>query len=182
MKRVVLIAGWLVLGLAALVLASCDLFEGEDERDINIPLGSYEEFGERVLVNDSIVFEGIAGIHFQRTIKFEEDGISIRVVSDCDPEMGIARGSYVTKNNSLIITIKESTSSYYKRREIIRYDDVEVVDGKFRIMFKIGEYESVFKGPGLILTKVMTDENDIDEDGNRNEPKRERYYFSLFIP
>lgn len=166
-----------ILGLSALTLASCDSSPGGE--DMDIPDGSYTEFGERAVVEDSVVYEGIAGVYVQRIFLFEEDRVTITVLSDLAPEEGTARGHYVAEGQSVRILIETSTTSYYERGDEAHYDEVEVVDGSFQVAFGVDEDTLVFEGPGLVLTEVTTDADDTDEDGNTDETLRINHYLSL---
>lgn len=173
---------FLAVGLLALSLAGCDLFsdDGPPTKGIDIPLGAYEEFGKRTLVNDTVVSVGIAGVYFQRVFRFkEEQQITISVFSDFRPEVGIAQGRYLVDDEGLLITVESSTSSYYEQGESVHYNEVEVVDDTFTTTFHIGGHDSVFQGPGLILTQKRPDKYDADNDGNTSETLRNKQYFAL---
>ena len=62
----------LLLASALLLpLAACD--SGVDE-NVDVPSGTYTEFGVRHLRDGEMVFEGLAGVYFQRSFRFGTDG------------------------------------------------------------------------------------------------------------
>lgn len=179
MKRLVCLDTLLpgTLGLLVLMLVACDSSPGRE--DVEIPDGSYTEFGERAVVDGSVVYAHTAGGYVYRTLQVEDDRVAIRVHSDYIPEDGTAKGRYVAEGESVRIIVDSSTTAYYEPGDEEHYDEVNVVDGSFRITFRAGEDTLAFEGPGLILTEVTTDEDDADEDNTTDETLKVNHYFSL---
>lgn len=149
----------LAVGLLVLSFPACD--SNSPVNDAEIPFGVYQEFGIRTVADGEVTSEGLAGVFFQRILRFNEGEVTIEVASDLSAEVGTARGQYETDGETLRLTINSSTSSYYESGEVIEYDEVEVVDQSFRTSFSIDDAESEFSGPGLIL----------HEEGENETPK-----------
>lgn len=145
-----------VVGLLLLSSTACD--SNSPDKDIEIPFGMYQQFGVRTVADGDVTSEGLAGVFFQRNLRFNEGDITIEVASDLNSEVGTARGQYETNGKTLRLTIDSSTSSYYERGEVIEYDEVDVVEESFRTSFRIDDAEIEFSGPGLILQKEGADE------------------------
>lgn len=127
------------------------------EKMSKIPTGVYVEFGEKIIKQNSIISEGIAGVYFQRTFTFRDNQtIKIKVSSDFPPEVGAATGSYKIKYDKLIIDINASSTSVYEKGSFIVFDNFKWVDSTFTTVFNIDGHKFTFTGPGLILVKRLS--------------------------
>lgn len=138
----------------AAYVSACDAVE---EPDVRIVPGAYEEFGERLVRDGTIISEGLAGVYFGRLFHFGGDGsFLVQVMSDLHEEEGSATGRFGIRGHELKINIESSSTSVYSVGSQIKYEKIEVVNHNYRTIFSIDDNQIEFTGPGLVLTTTST--------------------------
>src|SRR5699024_5204885 len=150
--------------------------------DDAIKPGLYELRAHRSEIDGETISSSPVGGYFEKTYQiFEEDSIRIQVASDIPDENGYATGSYTLSEEALIISIQNSTTSYFKSDSSITFTNFEIVDSSYIQTFPTDTEEYVFKGPGLLLKKRETDHEDIDNDSDTSEVVYKTEFFEYAV-